>query len=122
VLAARTLTGAAATFRQNADGLTVDVAKQVRHSPVTVIELTLDKPVEVGRKRTAFFQRVIACAHRRGVRVALGVELPGETTRFVDSDNDFTDQPKRGTYYYRVTAVDKAGNESPATAPVAVSY
>lgn len=48
--------------------------------------------------------------------------VPRETTRFVDSDNDFTDQAKRGTYYYRVTAVDKAGNESPATAPVAVSY
>ena len=33
---------------------------------------------DVCRKGTAFFQRVIAHAHRRGVRIALGVELAGD--------------------------------------------
>ena len=47
---------------------------------------------------------------------------PREKTSFVDSENDFTDQPKRGTYYYRVTAVDKTGYESAATEPVALQY
>jgi hypothetical protein len=48
--------------------------------------------------------------------------VPREMTRFVDSENDFADQPKRGTYVYRVTAVDKTGNEGPATEPVEVTY
>ncbi|MCX6873310.1 MAG: malectin domain-containing carbohydrate-binding protein [Verrucomicrobia bacterium] len=41
---------------------------------------------------------------------------------FTDSENDYVDQPKRGAYYYRVAAVDKAGNESLATEPVEVTY
>jgi|GEM_PF-355580 len=45
-----------------------------------------------------------------------------DTISFADRENDYMDQPKRGTYYYRVTAVDKAGNESPATEPVEVTY
>ena len=49
VLSARTLTGARATFKQSADELSIDVARNDRDSPVTVIELTLDKPVEPGR-------------------------------------------------------------------------
>ena len=48
--------------------------------------------------------------------------VPREKTSFVDSENDFTDQPKRGTYYYRVTAVNKAGYESAATEPVTLQY
>jgi alpha-L-fucosidase len=49
VLAARMLTGAPVTFKQSADELSVEVARKDREKPVTVIELTLDKPVEAGR-------------------------------------------------------------------------
>jgi alpha-L-fucosidase len=49
VLSARTLTGAPATFTQSADELVVEVAGKDRVTPVTVIELTLEKPLEVGR-------------------------------------------------------------------------
>jgi alpha-L-fucosidase len=49
VLAARTLTGAPVTFKQSDDELSLEVAGKVREKPVTVIELTLEKPVEAGR-------------------------------------------------------------------------
>ena len=49
VLAARTLTGAPATFQQSATELAVDVAAADRDTPVTVIELTLDQAVQPGR-------------------------------------------------------------------------
>jgi len=49
VLAARTLTGAPATFTQSDTELTVEVAEADRAKPVTVIELTLDKPLETGK-------------------------------------------------------------------------
>ena len=45
-----------------------------------------------------------------------------EQTSFTDSENDYADQPKRGIHYYRVAAVDRAGNESAATNAVAVDY
>jgi fibronectin type 3 domain-containing protein len=45
-----------------------------------------------------------------------------DKTSFTDSENDYADEPKRGIYYYRVTAVDKAGNESPASKALAVKY
>jgi alpha-L-fucosidase len=48
VLAARTLTGAPVSFKQDADEFTVEVAAKDRDKPVTVIELTLDKPVAEG--------------------------------------------------------------------------
>jgi len=48
VLSARTLTGAPATFKQSADELSVEVASKDRDTPVTVIELTLEKPAEPG--------------------------------------------------------------------------
>ena len=43
-------------------------------SEVTLHNKSLSN-IEICRKGTAFFQQVIAYAHRRGVRVALGVEL-----------------------------------------------
>jgi len=49
VLAARTLAGAPATFQQSANELVVGVAAKDRDNPVTVIELTLDGPLESGR-------------------------------------------------------------------------
>jgi len=49
VVSARTLTGAPATFKQSADELSIEVAAKDRDTPVTVIELTLDQPVEPGR-------------------------------------------------------------------------
>ena len=49
VLAARTLTGAPVTFKQSADEFTFAVAQKDREKPVTVIELTLETPVESGR-------------------------------------------------------------------------
>ena len=49
VVSARTLTGAQATFKQSADELSIEVAAKDRDTPVTVIELTLDQPVEAGR-------------------------------------------------------------------------
>ena len=49
VIAARTLTGAPVTIKQNADEFAVEVARKDREKPVTVIELTLEKPVESGR-------------------------------------------------------------------------
>lgn len=48
VLAARTLTGAPATFTQSDKELVVGVAAQDRDAPVTVIELTLDRPLPSG--------------------------------------------------------------------------
>jgi alpha-L-fucosidase len=48
VLSARTLSGAPARFKQSADDLAVEVAEKDREKPVTVIELTLDKPLETG--------------------------------------------------------------------------
>lgn len=48
VLSARTLIGVPVSFRQSADELAVEVAEKDREKPVTVIELTLDKPVETG--------------------------------------------------------------------------
>ena len=44
------------------------------------------------------------------------------TTRFRDVAADFDGQPLQGVRYYRVTAVDAAGNESPATAVVSLGY
>ncbi|MCX6872395.1 MAG: carbohydrate-binding protein [Verrucomicrobia bacterium] len=44
------------------------------------------------------------------------------TTGFKDTAAGFDGQPLRGIWHYRVTAVDFAGNESPATATVAVEY
>jgi len=49
VLAARTVTGAAVAVQQRDDELAVNVAGKDRATPVTVIELTLDKAVESGR-------------------------------------------------------------------------
>jgi len=49
VLAVRTLNGAPVTFKQSADELSVAVDVKDREKPVTVIELTLEKPVESGR-------------------------------------------------------------------------
>jgi alpha-L-fucosidase len=49
VIAARTLTGAPVAFKQSADEFAVEVAQKDREKPVTVIELTLEKPVESGR-------------------------------------------------------------------------
>ena len=48
VLSARTLTGAPATFKQGATEFSVDVAQSDRDNPVTVIELTMEHPVESG--------------------------------------------------------------------------
>lgn len=48
VLAARTLTGAPATFSQSDKELVVGVATKDRDAPVTVIELTLDRPLPSG--------------------------------------------------------------------------
>ena len=49
VKSARTLTGAAVQFAQKDNEFTVQVAAADRDTPVTVIELTLDQPVEDGR-------------------------------------------------------------------------
>jgi alpha-L-fucosidase len=49
VLSARSLTGAPATFTQSEDELSISVADKDRATPVTVIELTLDKTLESGR-------------------------------------------------------------------------
>jgi hypothetical protein len=48
VISARTLIGVPVSFRQSADELAVEVAEKDREKPVTVIELTLDQPVETG--------------------------------------------------------------------------
>jgi len=48
VLAAKTMTGAPVSFKQDTDEFTVEVAARDRDKPVTVIELTLDKPVADG--------------------------------------------------------------------------
>ncbi len=49
VKAARTLSGAPATFDQRENELVVQVAEADRDTPVTVVELTLEQPVEDGR-------------------------------------------------------------------------
>jgi hypothetical protein len=48
VLSARTLTGSPVKFQQTLDELSVEVAPKDRDIPVTVIELTMEKPVESG--------------------------------------------------------------------------
>ena len=48
LLAARTLDGKPVTFTQDAHELAVSVAEADRDTPVTVIELTLDRPFEPG--------------------------------------------------------------------------
>ena len=48
VLAARTLTGAPVSFKQSADELSLAVAAKDRDTPVTVIELTMEKPIATG--------------------------------------------------------------------------
>jgi alpha-L-fucosidase len=49
ITSARTLFGASVNFTQNDGGLTVRVAPADRDSPVTVVELALEQPLEVGR-------------------------------------------------------------------------
>ena len=44
------------------------------------------------------------------------------THAFTDGEPDFEDRPLTGTYYYRITALDRLGNESQATAAVKVQY
>jgi alpha-L-fucosidase len=48
VLSARTLTGGLVTVKQNAEELSLEVAQQDRGTPVTVIELTMEKPIVSG--------------------------------------------------------------------------
>ena len=48
VLAARTLDGTPVTFQQDANELSVTIAEAQKVSPVTVIELTIDKPIATG--------------------------------------------------------------------------
>ena len=48
VLAARTLDGTPVTFQQDANELSVTIAEAQKVSPVTVIELTMDKPIATG--------------------------------------------------------------------------
>ena len=48
VLAARTLDGTPVTFQQDANELSVTIAEAQKVSPVTVIELTIDKPIAAG--------------------------------------------------------------------------
>lgn len=48
ILSARTLDGAPVDVRQDAAGLSVAVAPEDQKSPVTVLELTMDKPVPAG--------------------------------------------------------------------------
>jgi alpha-L-fucosidase len=49
VISARTLAGAPVQFTQTDKELVIKVAQADQDSPVTVVELTLDKPLEVGR-------------------------------------------------------------------------
>jgi hypothetical protein len=44
------------------------------------------------------------------------------TLAFADGDPDFEDHPLTGSYYYRITALDRLGNESEPTAPVKMDY
>lgn len=44
------------------------------------------------------------------------------TFAFADCDPDFEDHPLTGAYYYRITALDRLGNESQPTAAVMVDY
>ena len=48
VLSARTLDGKPVVFTQDEHGLAVSVAESDRDTPVTVIELTIDRPIEPG--------------------------------------------------------------------------
>ena len=49
ILSARTLAGKAVTFEQTDSQLSVDVRKEDRDTPVTVIELTMEQPVVSGK-------------------------------------------------------------------------
>ncbi len=44
------------------------------------------------------------------------------TDEFEDKSDDFAGRKLDGRYYYRLTAVDKNGNQSPASRPIKISY
>jgi len=44
------------------------------------------------------------------------------TLAFADCEPDFDARPLTGAYYYRITALDRLGNESEPTAAVMVDY
>ena len=85
VLAARTLTGAPVTFKQSADEFAVDVAGKDREKPVTVIELTLEKPVEA--------DRIIGAAHAPKSYVSEhGAVLSEKATLEISSRSGYDDE------------------------------
>ena len=53
ITGARVLTGGKATYRQSADGVDVDLAKEQRDPVDTIIEIRLDRPVVEGQKLAA---------------------------------------------------------------------
>jgi alpha-L-fucosidase len=85
VISARTLTGAPVTFKQSADELAVEVAPKDRDTPVTVIELTLEKPVESGR--------IIGAAHAPKSYVSEhGAVLSENATLEISSRSGYDDE------------------------------
>jgi len=97
VLAARTLSGAPVTFKQSADELAVEVAQKDRDKPVTVIELTLDKPVESGR--------IIGAAHAPKSYVSEHGEVLSENATLEISSRSGYDDEKN---HARLFSGDKA--------------
>jgi alpha-L-fucosidase len=85
VLAAKTLAGAPVALKQSADEFTVEVAPKDRDHPVTVIELTLDKPVADGL--------LIGAARAPKSYVSEhGVVLSGSATLEISSRSGYDDE------------------------------
>ncbi|MCY2952543.1 MAG: discoidin domain-containing protein [Planctomycetota bacterium] len=85
MLAARALSGVPVTFKQSNDEISVEVARKDRETPVTVIELTLDKPVESGR--------VIGAAHAPKFYVSEhGAVLSANATLELSSRSGYDDE------------------------------
>jgi len=92
VIAARTLSGVPVAFKQSADELAVEVAGKDRDKPVTVIELTLEKPVEAGR--------IIGAAHAPKSYVSEhGAVLSENATLEISSHSGYDDEKKHARLF-----------------------
>jgi len=88
VLAARTLDGTPVNFQQDANELSVTIAEAQKVSPVTVIELTIDKPIATG----------LLCGRARIISdnmAEYGRDLGGNATYTTSSTSDHDNAENR---------------------------
>jgi hypothetical protein len=95
-------------------------------NPLAPASLTLDPDGKMLRwtavSGNVFWYRIYRSKHARFTpgRENFLTYVFKNTLAFTDREPDFEDRPLTGVYYYRVTAVDRSGNESRPTRPVRV--